>query len=85
MKMPGFTAERSLYAARAQYSMTATRFLSAEADVRPQMSACEYLEGRLPLLSNELAGAVARRDWDAHTMYMGIVQATLRSYRYARC
>ena len=37
MNMPGFTAENSLYRSRKQYSVTATKFLSSTADIRPQI------------------------------------------------
>jgi hypothetical protein len=37
MNIPGFTAEDSLYISRTQYHVTATKFLAANADIRPQM------------------------------------------------
>ena len=37
VNMPGFTAEDSLYISRTQYRMTATKFLAAKADLRPQL------------------------------------------------
>jgi hypothetical protein len=36
INIPGFTAEDSLYKSRTQYNMSATRFLAAKADIRPQ-------------------------------------------------
>ena len=36
INIPGFTAEDSLYKSRTQYNMSATRFLAAKADLRPQ-------------------------------------------------
>jgi hypothetical protein len=37
MNMPGFTAENSLYRSRKQYNVTATKFLAAKANIRPQL------------------------------------------------
>ena len=37
MSMPGFTAEDSLYRSRTQYTLIASKFLGAKADIRPQL------------------------------------------------
>jgi hypothetical protein len=37
LNIPGFTAEDSLYISRTPYNITATKFLAAKADLRPQL------------------------------------------------
>jgi hypothetical protein len=57
MSMPGFTAEDSLYTREAQYDMTASKFLTAKAHIRPQRMAPEDC--------NELRKSILRRVNDA--------------------
>ncbi len=37
MRMPGFTAEASVYISRTRYNMTATKFFAVRAGIRPQI------------------------------------------------
>lgn len=85
MNMPGFTAERSLCASRAPYRMTATKFLSAHDEIRPQMTMCSYLERRISSLGDELGHAAAAQDWRAVSDSLQTLRNTLTAYVNGRC
>jgi hypothetical protein len=86
MNMPGFTGEESLYTSRAQYNITATGFLAAKADIRPQLpvsSECTSLGSHLRGLYRGLGLAVGAGDWDMAHVYMQSIDFYQRAYSEA--
>jgi hypothetical protein len=90
VSIPGFTAERSLDVRRAPYSMTATRFLSAEGGIRPQMSkACENQFNRIMDYAEQLGQAYVWASISGnrvpHTAALNIVNSEIARFRTGNC
>ena len=82
---PGFTAERSLDARRSQYRMTADRFLSADADIRPQMPFCMHLERRIWVASDSLAVAATSGNWSSYNASAQYLRGLMATYIARGC
>jgi hypothetical protein len=81
MNIPGFTAEGSLYTSRAQYNMTATRFLAAKADIQPQLPAvCGYLSGVIRFKFAKVGEAASANDWARVESLMNEIQFFQATY-----
>jgi hypothetical protein len=78
MTMPGFTAEASLATNRARYNTTTARSMPDEAVLRPQMPCGAYV-AQYKRHSRELAGAIARQDWDVVDVMLAAVRRDQRS------
>jgi hypothetical protein len=82
---PGFTAERSLDARGSPYRMTATRFLSTDADIRPQMPFCMHLERRIWVASDRVAEAAAAENWSSYNYFAQYLRGLMATYIKRGC
>ena len=83
MRMPGFTAEDSLHISGAQYHMTASKFLAATTDIRPQkysLEDCRALRSSMRVSVMVAHNWAVKGDWDAFSNSMNILSSTLKDY-----
>jgi hypothetical protein len=78
MTMPGFTAEASLDANRAQCNTTTVRSLTEGAAIRPQLPCGVYVT-QLKHHYRDLVEAVARQDWDVVDIMLNAVRRDQQS------
>jgi hypothetical protein len=85
MNMPGFTGEESLYTSRAQYITTATGFLAAKAEIRPQLSPeCISIGNHLGNLYRGLGRALGAKDWDMVKVFAESISFYTNAYSECR-
>jgi hypothetical protein len=86
INIPGFTAEDSLYKSRTQYNMSATRFLAAKADIRPQRpDVCGPLENDIQEALNDAGYAAAANYWWGFNLAMDDVNSMRRKHARWKC
>jgi hypothetical protein len=78
-RLPGYTAESSLYVGRARYTVTATRFSDATATVQPQLRRkCDAVRSDLRKEYAALGSDLSSGNYQAAALQMVVIDEHLQ-------